>query len=122
MKRLKSLFHLPVLLSLLLTFGCNAQKEYTKIDSEDQQKLISFAEAAIIALPEANITAAEKKAIAATKPVVFVHYTGNKTGRYSITWNINQKTITYAGNGNITSPESSSSKINIISVDTNPLK
>lgn len=122
MKILKSLFRLCALLSLLLTFGCNTQKEYKKINNEDQQKLISFAEATIKALSETKITAAEKQAIIKTKPTIFVNYTGNKTGRYSITWDIGQKTITYVGNGDITSPESSFSKINIISIDANPLK
>jgi len=122
MKILKSLLPLSSLILLFLTFGCNSQKEYEKINNEDQQKLISFAETAIRTLPETKITASEKKAILAIKPTISVNYTGNKAGRYGITWNINKKTIIYTGNGDITSPESGFSKINIISVDINPLK
>ena len=122
MKILKSLFHLSLLLPLLLSFGCNTQREYEKINSEEQQKLITFAEITIRALPESKITTTEKKAISETKPTISINYTGNKTGRYGITWNIYQKTITYTGNGDITSPASSFSKINIISIDVNPLK
>jgi multidrug efflux pump subunit AcrB len=120
MKALKSLFFLSSLLLLLSTFGCNTQKEYEKINSEDQKKLIAFAEATIRGMPETKITQTEKKAILETKPAISINYTGNKTGRYGITWNINQKTITYTGNGDITSPESSFSTMNIISIGTNP--
>ena len=119
---LKILFHMLALLSVLLIFGCSTQKEYKKINKEDQQKLIAFAEMAIKALPEAKVTAAEKQAVLGSKPTIFVNYTGNKAGRYSISWNTNEKTITYTGNGDITSPESNFPKINIISVETTPLR
>lgn len=122
MKILQSLFYISALLSVLLTFGCNTQKEYEKINNEDQQKLIAFAEMIIRTMPETKITPAEKKAILETKPIISINYTSNKAGRYSVSWSINQKTITYTGNGDIILPESSFSAINIISVDTNPLK
>lgn len=122
MKLLKSFLTIISLSLLLLIFGCNSQKEYKEINNKDQQNLIAFAETAIKALPDTNITAAEKIAIIESKPILSVNYTGNKTGRYSLTWNINRKTITYIGTGDITSPETSFSKINIISVDTNSLE
>ncbi len=119
MKKIKFFLPLFSMLSLLLIFGCSStQKEYEKINSDDEQKLISFAVTAIRAMPDAKITPDEKTAVLKTKPAMSVIYTGNKTGRYGITWDINKKTITCTGNGDITLPKSSFSKINIISVDT----
>lgn len=94
-----------------------------KITPKEYSDLCSYAKRVISEFPDSKITQSEKAVIYRTEPKFNVNYSSDKAGLYDLSWNIKGKNINYIGDGDLTKPADSFSRITIISVGvTNPAR
>lgn len=91
-----------------------------KITPQEYSELCSYSKRVISDFPESKISASEKSVIYRTEPKFNVNYSSDKTGTYDLYWDINGKTISYLGDGDLTNPKDSFSRIVIISTGVTP--
>ncbi|MCP4181328.1 MAG: hypothetical protein GY756_26500 [bacterium] len=114
-------------LSLIFTItGCSVihkNEKIEKINKNEYSSLLFHARRTIYDMPERKISAADKKYIKYKKPEFDVKYDGYKSGRYTLTWDINNKKIVkYIGEGNLTDTKGSFKRISIVTIHINSNK
>jgi len=93
-----------------------------KITPQEQAELCTFARKVLMSYNEQMITKREKKLILSQEPKFTAKYLADKSGSYDFSWEVNGKTITCLGNGDMTDPEKSFKRIIVIAATVEPVK
>ncbi|MEI6054875.1 MAG: hypothetical protein WCR55_02350 [Lentisphaerota bacterium] len=120
--KLLSLVLLVVFLSSCSSTTAVDLAKIQKITSQEYSDLCSYSRRVISDFPESKISSSEKSVIYRTEPKFNVNYSSDKAGTYDLSWNVNGKTINYIGDGDLTKPKDSFSRIIIISTGITPAR
>lgn len=121
---LGKLFAFAILIALVSSCSSTVvdPAKIQEITTPEYSDLCSYARRVISDFPKSKISSSEKSVIYRTEPKFNVNYSSDKVGTYDLSWNINGKTINYIGDGDLTKPKDSFSRIIIISTDIIPAR